>query len=47
MSDHFVLGMHKITIEDAGALPFTIAARFELAFKRLYPDLECEYSARF
>lgn len=32
-----------ITFEDAGALPFVIAARFELAVKRLFPDCQKEY----
>ena len=44
---HFVLRHAEITIEDAGALPFTIAARFELAFKRLYPESTCEYLPDF
>lgn len=44
---HFVLRHAVITVEDFGALPFTIAARFELALKRLHPDLECEYLPDF
>jgi citrate lyase subunit beta / citryl-CoA lyase len=32
-----------ILLEDSGALPFVIAARFELAVKRLFPALEREY----
>lgn len=32
-----------IGFEDAGALPFVIAARFELAVKRLFPDCKKEY----
>lgn len=36
-----------ITVQDAGALPFTIAARFELAIKRLHPDWECEFLPEF
>lgn len=43
----FVLRHAIITIEDFGALPFTIAARFELALKRLHPDLACEYLPDF
>ncbi|RMD50304.1 MAG: citrate lyase ACP [Ignavibacteria bacterium] len=33
----------SIVMEDYGALPFTMAARFETALKRLYPDLEGEF----
>ncbi|MBE0551609.1 MAG: HpcH/HpaI aldolase/citrate lyase family protein, partial [Ignavibacterium sp.] len=33
----------KILLEDNGALPFVLAARFELAVKRLFPDLKKEY----
>jgi len=40
---HFGLRHAIISVEDAGALPFTIAARFELALKRLHPDWKCEY----
>jgi len=32
-----------ILLEDSGALPFVIAARFELTVKRLFPALEREY----
>lgn len=44
---HFVLHHANIIVEDAGALPFTISARFELALKRLNPDLQCEYLPEF
>lgn len=44
---HFVLRHAIITVEDFGALPFTIAARFELALKRLHHDLPCEYLPKF
>lgn len=44
---HFVFRHAEITIEDAGALPFTISARFELALKRLHPDLACEFLPDF
>ena len=44
---HFGLRHAVITIEDAGALPFTIAARFELAIKRLHPDWNCEFLPDF
>lgn len=43
MSKFFSLKNAKILIEDAGALPFTIAARFELAVKRLRPETRSEY----
>ncbi|MDR3625677.1 MAG: citrate lyase ACP, partial [Ignavibacteriaceae bacterium] len=39
----FNLKNAQILLEDSGALPFVIAARFELAVKRLFPDLEREY----
>lgn len=32
-----------ISVEDSGALPSTLMARFELAIKRLYPKIEKEY----
>lgn len=44
---HFGFRHGIITMEDAGALPFTIAARFELAIKRLHPDWICEYLPEF
>lgn len=44
---HFGLRHAVITIEDAGALPFTIAARFELAIKRLHPDWNCDFLPDF
>lgn len=44
---YFVLRHATITIEDAGALPFTISARFELALKRLHTNLPCEYLPKF
>ena len=44
---HFVLRHALITVEDAGALPFTISARFELALRRLSPDLPCEFLPDF
>lgn len=43
MCDHFEIKNAKILCEDNGALPFVLAARFELAVKRLYPELEKEY----
>ncbi len=43
MLKFFSIKHANIFIEDAGALPFTIAARFELAVKRLYPEIVSEY----
>lgn len=43
MSEFFELTDVKIIIEDYGALPFVLAARFELAVKRLFPDMNKEY----
>lgn len=33
----------NVTIEDYGALPFTISARFETALRRIQPDLNKQY----
>ncbi len=43
MCRYFYLRHAEIMIEDYGALPFTIAARFELALKRLFLDTKAEY----
>jgi citrate lyase subunit beta/citryl-CoA lyase len=43
MCKFFNINHAEILIEDAGALPFTLAARFELAVKRLLPELEKEF----
>ena len=43
----FALRHAHIIVEDYGALPFTVAARFELAIKRLVPNFECEYLPEF
>jgi citrate lyase subunit beta / citryl-CoA lyase len=43
MSKFFNINHAEIVVEDAGALPFTLAARFELAVKRLFPDSEKEF----
>ena len=43
MSKFFGLKNVDILCEDNGALPFVLAARFELAIKRLYPPKEKEY----
>jgi citrate lyase subunit beta / citryl-CoA lyase len=37
MCKFFGLKDAKILLEDNGALPFVLAARFELAVKRLFP----------
>lgn len=47
MSKYFGLKDAKILLEDNGALPFILAARFELAVKRLFPDLKKEYLLPF
>ena len=44
---HFVFRHADIEVEDAGALPFTIAARFETALRRLHPDMECDFLPDF
>jgi citrate lyase subunit beta / citryl-CoA lyase len=43
MSKFFGLKNAKILCEDYGALPFVMAARFELAVKRLFPQSKKEY----
>lgn len=43
MCKFFNISNAEILLEDSGALPFTLAARFELAVKRLLPDLEREF----
>jgi citrate lyase subunit beta/citryl-CoA lyase len=43
MCKFFSLKNTKITVEDYGALPFTIAARFETAIKRAFPRTKKEY----
>ncbi len=47
MSKFFDLKNAHIIFEDGGALPFTIQARFELAVKRLFPDIRKEYLSEF
>lgn len=47
MSKFFGLKDAKILCEDSGALPFVMAARFELAVKRLFPDNKKEYLLLF
>jgi len=47
MSKFFGLKDAKILCEDNGALPFVLAARFELAVKRSFPELKKEYLLPF
>ena len=47
MSKFFGLKDAKILCEDYGALPFVLAARFELAVKRLFPQTKKEYLLPF
>jgi len=47
MCNYFSIKDAKIICEDAGALPFVLAARFELAVKRLFPDSKKEYLLPF
>lgn len=47
MSRFFGLKEAKILLEDNGALPFVLAARFELAVKRLFPENKKEYLLPF
>jgi citrate lyase subunit beta / citryl-CoA lyase len=47
MSKFFGLKDAKILLEDNGALPFVLAARFELAVKRLFPQTKKEYLLPF
>ncbi|MFH2031468.1 MAG: aldolase/citrate lyase family protein, partial [Bacteroidota bacterium] len=43
MSDFFGIKNASILIEDSGALLPTLSARFELAVKRLFPEMEKEF----
>lgn len=47
MCSFFEIENAKVLIEDSGALPFVLAARFELAVKRLFPDFSKEYLLPF
>lgn len=40
---HFQIGNASVLVEDNGALPFVIAARFEAALKKLKPNVKKEY----
>lgn len=43
----FSLRHAHIFIEDKGALPFTISARFENVLKKINPELSCEFLTEF
>ncbi len=43
MCDFFEIKHAEILVEDNGALPFTLAARFETAYKKLRPDDSREF----
>ncbi|MGE5681065.1 MAG: aldolase/citrate lyase family protein, partial [Bacillota bacterium] len=47
MCSFFEIKNAEVLVEDSGALPFVIAARFELAVKRLCPDMVREYLPLF
>jgi citrate lyase subunit beta/citryl-CoA lyase len=47
MCNSFGLKNAKILLEDNGALPFVLAARFEVAVKRLFSELKKEYLLPF
>lgn len=47
MCKYFGIKNAHIIFEDGGALPFTIQARFEIAVKRLFPDVTKEYLSEF
>ena len=43
MCKYFSISHAEILLEDAGALPFTLAARFELAVKKIFPESTKEF----
>ncbi len=47
MCNYFGLKNAKILLEDSGALPFILAARFELAVRRLNKNLDKEFLPEF
>ncbi len=47
MCKFFKINDAEVVIEDSGALPFTIAARFEMAVKKLMPETITEYLLPF
>lgn len=47
MCKYFYIRNADIIVEDTGALPFTIAARFEAAYKKSNPEITSEYLLPF
>ncbi len=47
MCNFFGIKNLSIYLEDYGALPFTLTARFELSVKRLFPEIKSEYLLPF
>ncbi|MEW6195053.1 MAG: aldolase/citrate lyase family protein [Bacteroidota bacterium] len=47
MCEFFGLENALINVEDSGAIPFTIAARFETAYKKIFPDDSREFLPEF
>ena len=47
LASHFGVKHANISISDYGALPMTIAARFESAVRKLFPDTQKEYLPAF
>ena len=47
MCEFFELKNAEITVDDYGALPFTLAARFETAYKKLFPEDQKEFLPAF
>lgn len=47
LCNYFNIKNAEVTFEDYGALPFVISARFELAVKRIYPDIKKEFLPAF
>ncbi len=47
LASHFGIKHANISVSDYGALPMTIAARFESAVRKLFPDTQKEYLPEF
>lgn len=43
MCEYFEIANAHVLLEDSGALPFVLAARFELAVKRMFPENKKQY----
>lgn len=43
MCEYFEIADAHVLLEDSGALPFVLAARFELAVKRMFPENKKQY----